>query len=254
VPQLNISYKIKQLQWRSSAGKTIRQADFTERYNNYNKALVTSGSIGNPSLDGERSFSYEAGADYFIKKEWKLSATVFRREQSQLVDWITTPYSAMPRKDNLSPTGTYALAQNIASVNTSGLETDIQYNKNFKSGQQLYFSLGFLWLDSESSIGQPSFYISSHSKFMTNGNIVYSTPWFSVSVTGIYKTRAAQTASAINATVSKEYFLLNTKAAVSVSKQKASIFIQAVNVFNKTYSDLLGAPMPGRFFLHGICC
>jgi vitamin B12 transporter len=251
VPQLNASYKVKQLQLRSSAGTTIRRADFTERFNNYNKVLVTSGSIGNPALEAERSFSYEAGADYFIKKEWKLSATVFRREQSQLVDWITTAYNAMPRKDNLSPAGTYALAQNIAKVNTSGLETDIQYNRNLERERQLYFSMGIVWLDSESSSGEPSFYISSHAKFMSNGTIVYNTPRYSVSVNGIYKTRAAQTASAINATVSKEYFLLNTRVAVFVVKQKASIFGQASNLFNTTYSDLLGAPMPGRWLVAG---
>jgi vitamin B12 transporter len=239
------------LQLRASAGITIRQADFTERFNNYNKLLVTSGSIGNPGLEAERSFSYEAGADYFIKKEWKFSATVFRRDQSQLIDWVTTPYSDMPRKDNLSPAGTYALAQNIATVNTSGLEAGVQYNRDLKKDQQLQVSMGILWLDSESSSGIPSFYISSHSKFMTNGDIVYSTRRYSISINGIYKTRAQQTASAINAMVSKEYFLLNTKAAVFVAKQKASLFVQANNLFNKTYSDLLGAPMPGRWLLAG---
>ncbi len=48
VPQLDISQKAGQFQLRGSVGKTIRDADFTERYNNYNKALVTSGRIGNP--------------------------------------------------------------------------------------------------------------------------------------------------------------------------------------------------------------
>jgi vitamin B12 transporter len=96
VPQLNVAYKIKNLQLRASAGKTIRQPDFTELYNNYNKIVVTSGSIGNPNLVAERSFSYEAGADLFIRKEWKISTSVFRRNQSQLIDWVTTNYTLQP--------------------------------------------------------------------------------------------------------------------------------------------------------------
>ena len=98
---------------RGSAGKTTRDADFTERYNNYNKPLVTGGSIGNPDLKAETSFSYEAGADFFGRKNMRISTTLFRRNFSDLIDFVTTPYAEMPRKDNLSPTGTFELAKNI---------------------------------------------------------------------------------------------------------------------------------------------
>ncbi|RYZ21629.1 MAG: TonB-dependent receptor, partial [Chitinophagaceae bacterium] len=54
IPQVNLSYKKGQLQLRGSAGKTIRDADFTERYNNYNRSSVASGQrLGNPSLETE---------------------------------------------------------------------------------------------------------------------------------------------------------------------------------------------------------
>ena len=46
VPQVNLSYKKGSWQLRGSAGKTIRDADFTERFNNYNKSLVTGGKCG----------------------------------------------------------------------------------------------------------------------------------------------------------------------------------------------------------------
>lgn len=41
IPQLNLSYRLEKFQLRGSIGKTIREADFTERYNNYNKAFVS---------------------------------------------------------------------------------------------------------------------------------------------------------------------------------------------------------------------
>jgi iron complex outermembrane receptor protein len=70
--------------------------------------------IGNPDLVAERSFSYEAGADYFATGNLKISSTFFQRFHDDLIDYVTTPYADMPRKDNLSPTGTYALAKNIS--------------------------------------------------------------------------------------------------------------------------------------------
>ena len=112
----------------------------------------------------------------------------------------------MPRKINLSPSGSYALAKNIAAVNTSGVETDLQF-----SLKGIYASLGLLWLNSKSSDTIPSFYISSHAKFMSNFSVVYQNKFFSVSINGLYKKRNAQTASAINAFISPDYFCLIPK-------------------------------------------
>jgi len=252
VPQLNVSYRPKNWQLRASAGKTIRDADFTERFNNYNKAFVASGRIGNPDLDPERSFSYEAGADYFIKSHVKISASFFQRYQTKLIDYVTTPYADMPRKDNLSPTGTYALAKNISKVTTTGIELDVQYTRNFSDKQQLWGNLGFIWLDDASSSGTPSLYISSHAKYILNGNVQYRIHMFRATISGIYKKRTPQTASAIKAEVSAEYFIMNMKAEWLFNKDKAVIFAQADNLFNKTYQDVLGSQMPARWLMGGL--
>ncbi|MBS1753552.1 MAG: TonB-dependent receptor [Ferruginibacter sp.] len=252
VPQMNLSYKIKNIQLRAGAGKTIREANFTEQYNNYNKALVTSGSIGNPGLQAECSFSYEAGIDFFLKNMLKISSGFFRREQSRLIDWVTTPYSQMPRKENLSPAGTYALATNIASVNTSGFETDLQFQRSLPHQQRVMANTGFLWLDSKTTNGIQSFYISSHAKFLVNFNAEYSNKRFSLSASGIYKNRKPQEAAAINAQEDANCFMLNTKLAVFLWHQKLSLFMELDNVFDNTCGDLLGAQLPGRWFMSGL--
>ena len=252
VPQLDLSYKIQQWQLRGSAGKTIRDADFTERYNNYNKKLVTSGRIGNPGLKAERSLSYEAGADWFLKDKLKVSATFFQRFHQRLIDYSTTLYSDMPRKDNLSPAGVYALAKNIATVNTSGFETDIQYVHTLNEMQSITASAGLVWLKSKSSDTVPSFYISSHAKFLTNFSVVYQCHNFTASVNGLYKKRQKQSASAIHASITPDYFIMNAKLDYAFFQKALSVFIQADNIFNRQYSDLLGAPMPGRWLMGGV--
>jgi iron complex outermembrane receptor protein len=252
IPQMNLSYKVQKLQLRASAGKTIRHADFTERYNNYNKTLVTSGSIGNPDLTAETSFSYEVGADFLATDHLKFSTSYFQRDQEDLIDYVTTLYDQMPRKSNLVPTGTYALAQNISEVTTKGFETDIQFSKPLSSKEQLYATAGLIWLDSESSEATPSFYISSHAAFLANYNISYTTKKFSIGLNGLYKKRQPQTLPVINAKVSKDYFIMNIKAEAFVIKDKLSLFGEVDNLFDRKYSDLLGSPMPGRWLLGGL--
>lgn len=251
VPQLNASYKITDWQFRASAGKTIRDADFTERFNNYNKTLVAGGSIGNPDLVPERSFSYEGGADFFGAKNFKISATVFSQHFTQLIDYVPTPYAAMPRKTNLSPTGTYALAKNIARVKATGLETDIQYSRQINDKQLFWATFGLTWINSKSNNATPSFYVSSHAKFLTNFNLQYSLYWFSISVNGLYKKRNAQASTPINANLSKDYFLLNAQTQAFLYKNKLSIFAEVDNLTNKNYSDILGTQMPRRWTTGG---
>jgi len=254
VPQINLSYRANIFQLRGSAGKTMRDADFTERFNNYNKPFVPSGNrIGYPDLEAEHSFSYEAGADYFIATNLKISGTFFQRHHTELIDYINTPYNSMPRKDNLSPTGTYALAKNISKVTTTGIETDVQLSKDLSDKQQIWVTIGFVWLKSESSDATPSFYISSHAKFLANFNFQYLSKRLSVSVSGLYKERQPQgVSSAAIAKVSKAYFVLNSKGEFFILRDKLTAFIQVDNVFDKDYTDLLGSQMPGQWFMGGI--
>ncbi|WP_439559366.1 TonB-dependent receptor plug domain-containing protein [Dyadobacter sp.] len=256
VPQITLSYKKDSWQLRGSAGKTIRDADFTERFNNYNKALVTGGNVGNPDLKAERSFSYEVGADWFLTtnntSQLKLSGTFFQRLQNDLIDYVTTPYAQMPRKDNLSPTGNFGLALNIAEVNTTGFELDIQSASNIGADQKLLLNAGLTWLDSQNSNQVPSFYVSSHARFLFNFSTTYQVKSFSLSLNGLYKQRAAREASAIEASISKNYFILNARAEYAFLNRMLAVFVQADNAFDTKYSDLLGAKMPGRWVSGGV--
>lgn len=252
VPQVNASYKTKLLLLRASAGKTIRDADFTERFNNYNKPLVTGGSIGNPNLEPERSFSYEAGIDFLKWKNTRIATTFFERYHQQLIDYVPTSYSNMPRQSNLRPTGTYALAKNIGDVRTRGVELDVQHSTTLQKQQQLLTNLGLTLLKSKGDNGSPSFYLSSHARFLANASMVYTIRRLSISANAIYKKRNMQNAAAINASIDDDYFLMNAKIQATVLRNRLNVFVQLDNVFDKKYSDLLGSKMPGRWLMSGL--
>ena len=250
IPQLNISWKVAEFQLRGSAGKTIRQADFTERYNNYNKALIPNGNrVGNPDLKAERSFSYEAGLDLFAGNAVKISATWFRRNHKDLIDYVATPYADMPRRENLLLNGNYFLAKNIAAIQTSGFETDVHFNKNF-GAVHLFAMAGAIWLHTNNNI-PPSLYISSHANFLTNFSCRVAAGRFAFSTNGLYKQRNPQRAAALGAALPKDYFLLNARAEAVLIKNRFSILVQMDNLLDRQYSDLLGAQMPGRWLMGG---
>lgn len=252
IPQLNLSYRTGPWQLRASGGKTIRDADFTERFNNYNRELVTGGRIGNPDLNPERSWSYEVGADYFFNSAFKLSGSFFQRFQEQLIDWTNTSYAEMPRKDNLSPTGAYALAKNIARVNTKGLELDAQFQYKFGEYRAFWLNAGLTWIESKGTDATPSLYLSSHARWLGNLNAQLQIGRFYMSMGALYKYRLAQEAPGIGAILEPDYFLLNGKLQMAIYKRSLRGFVQVDNILDLSYQDLLGSVMPGRWVMGGI--
>ena len=251
VPQVNLAWSRGQWGLRASGGRSFRDADFTERYNNYNKTLVTSGSIGNPWLKAENAWNAEAGADFSPVAGMKISSSFFYRHFRNLIDWTPTPYADMPRKNNLSPAGTYSLARNIEEVRSHGLELDLQYQHRFSEEISLFALAGYTWIRSRNDDPVPSFYISSHARHLLNNTLLLSVHRFSIAVNSLFKERNRRRAEAIGAELSPSYFIMGTKLGYRFTRMKASAYLQADNLFDKSYSDLLGAEMPGRWLSAG---
>lgn len=253
VPQLNIAWSPSRFTFRSSVGRSIRDADFTERFNNYNKSLVTGGSIGNPSLNSEKAWNMEFGIDASLTSSIEIKSTIFRRNQTNLIDWIPTAFANMPRRENLSPSGNFALASNISSVNTSGIEFDLFGVHKWNEQHRIRWNTGVVWLDSNTPSGAtPSFYLSSHARFMWSSSLIWSLKQTSVSLSTLYKKRNPQSSNAFAVGVTPDYFLLNAKFEQKLLKGKTSVFLQIMNLGNIRYSDLLGSIMPGRWWSGGV--
>jgi iron complex outermembrane receptor protein len=252
IPQLNLAYTGTLATLRASISKGIRDADFTERYNNFNKPVVTGGSIGNPALEAERSLNMEIGADLFLDKPVQLHATLFQRNQASLIDWATTAYANMPIRNNLVPTGIYALASNIANVDTRGAELDLSGDHHWGKETKLRWNSGITVLKSTGKGNSlPSFYLSSHARLLWNSNMRISNKFGAVSMGTVYKKRNKQTANAINARISPEYFTVNLRIEKYLFKKKAGLMVQIDNLTDVAYSDLLGSIMPGRWMQFG---
>lgn len=250
LPQANVSYVLPNITFRANAGRATRSADFTERYNNYNKALVKSGSIGNPDLNAEKSWSYEAGATARIGDYFTVNGSAFLRSQNNVIDWTTTAYSDMPRKANLDTAGVYALAKNIKKVETKGLEIEVSFQKTMATHHHVYANLGATFLNSTSDDPKPSYYIIAHAKTLVQGTLMYGYKKMSLSVNMLYKERKPLTASAINASVTSSYLVANARLGFQFNRNW-SVFANCNNIGDVAYSDLLGSKMPNRWWTAG---
>lgn len=250
LPQFAASYILPKVTFRINIGKAIRGADFTERYNNYNKDSVKSGSIGDPNLTTEKSWSYEVGANVKMSKHVIVNTSLFLRKQNNLIDWINTPYSNMPRQENLMIGGNYALAKNIKDLTTKGLEIDATYIKSWNQASKLTANIGLTVLNSTSSDTSPSYYILAHAKLLVQSTIMYQYKKITASVDLLYKERQATNANAIQSHITPSYFLTNVYTAYSLD-HKVKLFIQCNNIGNVQYADLLGSKMPNRWWSIG---
>lgn len=248
LPQASLAYKVQSLVFFANAGRSARSADFTERFNNYNKPLVNSGNIGNPALDAETGWTYEAGAT-ISRKNVRLTASAFLRDQENVIDWVPTPYDQMPRPENLNAGGNFALAKNISTLQTTGIDANLYFTHNWND-VRITANLAATFLHSSSSQQTPSFYILSHAKTVFQQTISLTTRNFGLTCNGLYALRNPQQAPAIKADVTREYYVTNLKAFYRIKWITA--YVQVQNLGDKKYSDLLGSSMPGRWTSAGI--
>jgi len=134
-PQLNISYDLQKLTFRGSAGRSIRAADYTERFVSNNLENLTPGrSLGNPFLKAESSWSSEFGMDFIATKYYKFKFTSFARISNDLIDYVLTiekDIIQITENNDLQEDADYYFASNISNIRTYGLEFETVFRKGF---------------------------------------------------------------------------------------------------------------------------
>jgi len=71
-------------------------------------------------------------------------------------------------------------------------------------------------------------------------------------IQGLWKYRNTDFAEAIGAELASSYIVFNTQADINLYKNKFWASLQVQNALDKKYSDILGSPMPGRWWMIGL--
>ena len=251
-PQLNVSYVLPSIVLRASVGKSIRAADYTERFVSFDIENLTPGrSLGNPDLVAENSWSEEIGIDYNINSNFQIKATGFLRQSSNLIDYIQTNESNIPNNTKLRDGANYFFASNITDVTTKGFEVEAWYKNQINERTRILVSVGYTYLNTSNEEEVISVYISSHAGDLFTTNAIFLAGRFELGINGLYKTRNARAAAAIDANLENSYTVWNGRVGFQLLENFGLNF-QIHNILDKEYQDILGAPMPGRWMMGGL--
>ena len=251
-PMFTLAYTTSQITLRSSIGRNIRAADYTERYVSTNLLNLSPGrNLGNPDLRAEQGWSQEIGADIWITDKWSVKATAFFRQSANLIDYVLTNENQIGGIGSLRDSANYLFAQNITDVDTRGFEVESWYKHVGENGNRFLWSLGYTHLNTTNEEDVISVYISSHARHLfTTQFLVQSKKW-ELGLNGLYKVRNERTAEAIHANLEESYSVWNLRSSAFVLNQVGLTF-QIHNLFDASYQDILGAPMPSRWFMGGV--
>ena len=254
-PNISMAYALPKVTLRASAGRTIRAADYTERYVSNNLMNLTPGrSLGNPDLLSEESWSQEIGLDWLASDNIILKLTGFNRSSSNLIDYISTNQSSIGSVSeigSLQEGENYFFAQNISEVDTRGIEVESVIRLINQDDTRLIWNLAYTYLNTSSSSDEISVYISSHANHQLGSGFSLSHKRMKFSWNARYKKRPERIAANINSNLATSYFVMDTRISLGLSNSVA-LEAQLNNILDEQYANILGARMPGRWLQAGV--
>ena len=254
LPQISTSVPIKE-KWivRSSFGRSIRAADFTERYVSNNLPTISNGrNVGNPNLQEEISWAGDIMLERKVNQNITFQASLFFRNSENLIDFAPTLGSEINNLTNIVDSFSYLYSQNFESTNNQGLEISVLFSKQFKKWS-LNGNLNYTYLATQSNGGVPSKYLANHPTNNIGLYLSLKTNKISLNTTLNYINRNEETAnfSPEFFQVPSSYLLINPQVLYNINR-KFSIYAQVNNILDEVYQEILGSPMPRRWIFGGV--
>jgi outer membrane cobalamin receptor len=214
------------LRLRASVGRAFRVPTFTERY------YSDPNNLARAEIGAERAWAGEGGADLFIARDWALHATVFGRDDQDVIDWLR-PSTAVRWQ-------TY----NVRDVNTVGVELSVRRS----IGRGGFVQVGYTGLDLDASaVDQLSKYVldfAPHS--LTAAASIPLPARFQVAPRLEVRERRRPYPVATGGTVlgDRDYALFDVRLSRRIGEHY-ELGIEGTNLFDAAYEEIAGIAMPG---------
>ena len=239
-PMLAVAWAVRPgLGLRAAAGRAVRAPTYVERYINTARENPQ-GNLGTPGLRAERAWNAEGGLDWAPAPGLALQATAFWRRTDDLIDYVRT-----------EATGARVfLAQNVFEAEAAGVEATASADWRFSPEQALRLSAAYTYTDVQIDPGAFDAgdfkYVLDHSPHLVQGRAAVEAGHALLSVEALHKTRLALDA----VTVAHARLALGLRP--HADRPPAQVYVEARNVFDARYTEVFGAPMPGRLWLAGL--
>ncbi|MFW5973229.1 MAG: TonB-dependent receptor plug domain-containing protein [Bacteroidota bacterium] len=231
-PQLSVAYHASRTSFRAAVARAVRAPTYTERYYDTERTNPA-GNLGNPDLRPERAWSYEAGTDLYVFGG-SLHATVFHRSARDVIDYA--------RLDAANP---LFLARNIHRIRTNGVEFDAEIGR-WIGELRLRASGSYTFLDSELDVpeGAQFKYALVHARHIAQGYSSVDYGRTSLGVQVMWKQPMEGDAFAVTN--------LRGRLSLPFAAERLSVTAELRNAFDRAYSEVFDAPMPGRWWVFGL--
>lgn len=252
LPQVSIAYNLPFLTIRSSAGRAIRTGDYTERFiSSQIPDLLPLRNIGNPDLKPETSTTMDLGLDWRPNRLFTVSPTLFYRSSTNLIDYTLTNQSVIENATNLISGADYFYTLNVSESYTSGFELLTTGRFLIQDQTRLTLQGGYTFIRTSNRDGIVSRYIANHPSHQINLGIRFSYSHIQVHSQNEYNVRTSETFQQLNSSIPSSVFLSNIKISFKPEKSRFSAYLSVMNITDVQYQEILGAPMPGRWFIAG---
>lgn len=222
---------------RAAAGRAVRSPNYVERYYN-TVAPRPGGNLGNPELRAERAWNGEAGLDLAPLAGVALQATAFYRQTDDLIDYVRTAVGGEA----------VFLAQNVLAAEAAGLEASASAAVPLAAQSTLRLTGGYTYTDVRVDTGgfaEGDFkYVLDHAPHLWQLRAAAEAGSAVLAVEGLHKTRLALDGVSV----------VHAQLAVAVPGTSGALRLsgEVRNVFDARYTEVFGAPMPGRWASVGL--
>ncbi|MCX7798137.1 MAG: TonB-dependent receptor [Melioribacter sp.] len=225
-PGIDACYKITPLsKIFASYGKAFRIPTFTELY------YKSPANMGNPNLKHEETTNYEIGFST-IHRSYFAEVSLFYKNGYNIIDWGRISKGEPWRVDNISNVKTYGTELNI-QIFPKQVFSELPVNK---------IEFNYTYLTMNRTTGKyESKYLLDHLKHHLLINVNHNLP-FNIDLSWFFRFEKR-----INF---DSFFIVDSQ--LNYKIKKLSFFMRATNLFNKSYSDFTGVPLPGRWITAGV--
>jgi vitamin B12 transporter len=211
----------RKVKLRASAARGFRQPTYTDLY--YSDPTT----VGNAALKPESEWSFDGGADWYVRAGLTVTATVFHSTQKDAIDYVRA-----------SPAQKWQ-AENLDGVRFTGSETAVDWRP--MEGQE--FKLGLTTLPgSEAALdGLESEYVFNYP--VQNG----AAEWIGRWKNGLMARQRVRVANWFGRGVAPVW-----DASAVYERGRVQPYVQMTNLSNTGYQEIVGVPMQGRAFTGGV--
>jgi vitamin B12 transporter len=211
----------RKVKLRASAARGFRQPTYTDLY--YSDPTT----VGNAALKPESEWSFDGGADWYVRPGLTVSATVFHSTQKDAIDYVRS--SAAEKWQ----------AENLDGVSFTGSETAVRWQP--MEGQELKLGLTTLLGTQTALQGLESEYVFNYP--VQNGVVEWVGRWKN----GLMARQRVRVANWLGRGVAPVW-----DASVVYERGRVQPYVQATNLSNTGYQEIVGVPMQGRGFVGGV--